>query len=372
MAYTPTVAYTGAASAVQHDWTSLVAQYNYSGGILVSVSLYTGFQNVGGAGGLGWRVRIGAPEWTGTGAVVAGGKYTMRVVVSPGSGSLVQVLQPISDSFSIAQTGSSVLGVTYLRVPDAYLSIASNDDDEPTIDVDLFGVAVPAGPDATPPTTTDDSDGLWHSSAVTVTLSAADNDGGSGMSGGLAKTEYSRDGGETWVEGTAVTYRLEARRRLGRPHPALPLERRRRQPRGGAELRGAHRRPAAAHDGRCALAPQARRRHSPPHSRRQPLRRDRLLGRQGDLVSHGRGGWVKGTLGPRSSGTGLHWIAYYSIDNAGNAEYVRWCSVTISGARDRQDGRCGGLCGASWSAHPDACPGLTRQRRRSVRVGSRR
>ena len=27
---------------------------------------------------------------------------------------------------------------------------------------------------------------------------------------------------------------------------------------------------------------------------------------------------------------GVHWIAYYSVDKAGNAEYVKWCSVTIT------------------------------------------
>ncbi len=205
VAYTPTVAYTGAPTAVQHDWTSLIAQYNYSGAVLLSVSLYTGFENVGGAGDLGYRVRIGATDWTGTGAVVAGGKYIMRVVVSPGSGSTVQVLEPMSDTFNISQTGSSVLGVTYLRVPDAYLSIASNDDDEPTIDVNLFGSAVPGGaPDTTAPVTTDDADDLWHNAPVTVNLTAVDNEGGSGMVGGAAKTEYKVDGAATWTTGTSV------------------------------------------------------------------------------------------------------------------------------------------------------------------------
>ncbi|MDO9498080.1 MAG: hypothetical protein Q7J48_20420 [Nocardioides sp.] len=206
VAYAPSVAYTGAPSAVQHDWTSLVAQYNYSGGVLVSVSLFTGFENQGGAGDLGYRVRIGGTDWTGTGAVVPGGKYIMRVVVSPGSNSTVQVLEPIADSFNISQTGSSVLSVAYLRVPDGSLSIDSNDDDEPTKYVDLFGVAVPAGaPDTTAPTTTDDADNLWHKTPVTVNLTAVDNDDGSGMVGGAAKTQYKIDGAETWTTGTSVS-----------------------------------------------------------------------------------------------------------------------------------------------------------------------
>ena len=33
---------------------------------------------------------------------------------------------------------------------------------------------------------------------------------------------------------------------------------------------------------------------------------------------------------PAAGNEGVHWICYYSIDNAGNAECVRWCSVTIA------------------------------------------
>ena len=58
--------------------------------------------------------------------------------------------------------------------------------------------------DLTPPTTTDDAPAAWQQGAVTVHLTPTDT--GSGMSGGLAKTEYSRDGGRTWQVGTAVTY----------------------------------------------------------------------------------------------------------------------------------------------------------------------
>jgi hypothetical protein len=59
-------------------------------------------------------------------------------------------------------------------------------------------------PETTPPTTTDDSDTLWHNSGVTVTLTPTDNPGGSGMSGGQAKTEYKLDGAATWTTGTSV------------------------------------------------------------------------------------------------------------------------------------------------------------------------
>lgn len=44
------------------------------------------------------------------------------------------------------------------------------------------------------------------------------------------------------------------------------------------------------------------------------------------------GRWIKGSqvVVPAARNAGVHWIAYYSADNAGNAEYVKWCSVTIA------------------------------------------
>jgi len=60
-------------------------------------------------------------------------------------------------------------------------------------------------PDTTPPTTTaTGADALWHNTPVTVTFTAIDDPGGSGMSGGLAKTEYKLDSG-FWTSGVSVT-----------------------------------------------------------------------------------------------------------------------------------------------------------------------
>ena len=70
----------------------------------------------------------------------------------------------------------------------------------------------PPALDTTPPTTTDDYDGQWHNGVLTVHLAASDNAGGSGMVGGLAKTEYSKDGGKTWVTGDEVIYAYWRRR----------------------------------------------------------------------------------------------------------------------------------------------------------------
>ena len=56
--------------------------------------------------------------------------------------------------------------------------------------------------DVTPPTTSvSGADGLWHNQPVTLTFSATDNPGGSG----IAYTEYSLDGGVTWTQGASVT-----------------------------------------------------------------------------------------------------------------------------------------------------------------------
>jgi hypothetical protein len=54
--------------------------------------------------------------------------------------------------------------------------------------------------DQTPPVTTDDADDNWHNEDVTVTLSADDEDGGSGVD----KTFYKVDGAATFSDGTSV------------------------------------------------------------------------------------------------------------------------------------------------------------------------
>ena len=54
--------------------------------------------------------------------------------------------------------------------------------------------------DTTPPVTTDNADADWHNAAVTVTLTPADETGGSGVD----KTFYKVDGAATFSEGTSV------------------------------------------------------------------------------------------------------------------------------------------------------------------------
>ena len=59
----------------------------------------------------------------------------------------------------------------------------------------------PTPPDTTPPTTTvAGADDLWHNTAVTLTFSASDNPGGSGVD----YTEFKVDSGD-WTKGNLVT-----------------------------------------------------------------------------------------------------------------------------------------------------------------------
>jgi hypothetical protein len=59
--------------------------------------------------------------------------------------------------------------------------------------------------DTTAPTTAaTGADADWRNTAVTVTLAPTDDAGGSGMTGGSAKTEYKLDAGD-WTTGTSVT-----------------------------------------------------------------------------------------------------------------------------------------------------------------------
>jgi hypothetical protein len=355
--FSPMSAYEGPPAPVEHDWTNVVAQYNYSGGVLVSITLFSGFQNQGGDGDLDWRVRIGAPQWTGTAGVVPGGRYTMRVVVNAGSGSFVEVLEPVSESFNVSLGGSTVLGVSYVRVPDASLTIACDDPDDPEAVIGLYGVAVPSGTaDATPPTTSDDADDLWHNRAVTVHLTAADEPGGSGMSGGLAKTEYSKDGGASWTVGTAVSYAVWRRGGGSGLHTLLY---RSTDAAGNTEE-------TKSCEVRIDARPPSTTDDAPTEPQAGPLtvHLSALDSTSGVAACSGvaatwyaldGGAWTEGTA-VAVAGAGLHWIAYFSIDLAGNVEQAHWCPVTILAAA-RSAGR---------PAHRASRPGVEAALRRST------
>jgi len=151
--YSPTIAYSGEPVPVKTSYTSTIARYNYVEGHLDSISLFTGFENRGGGGDLAWHVRIDGVDYTGSGAVVSGGKYVMEVVESYSMGSgLVEVLEPVTQGFELEDLLGEFRSVAYIRVADAALQIGSNDSEETTVSVGLFGTAGEAAVDVTPPT----------------------------------------------------------------------------------------------------------------------------------------------------------------------------------------------------------------------------
>jgi C1A family cysteine protease len=173
----------------------------------------------------------------------------------------------------------------------------------------------------------------WVNGDVTITLSAIDDQGGSGMSGGHAKTEYSRDGGRSWTEGNVVTYLVWKRGGGSGVHTLLY-----RSSDAAGNLEEAR---------SCTVSIDAR----PPRTTDDAP----LTSRTSDVTVHfasvdslvgvtacsgvketwcrvDSGGWLKGTqvTVPSAGNLGVHWICYYSRDNAGNLEMTRWCSVTIA------------------------------------------
>ncbi len=92
--------------------------------------------------------------------------------------------------------GGAVTSQALVRISNLSGSDVSNE---------TFGLSSPSG-DTTPPTTTaTGADALWHNAPVTVTLTPIDNAGGSGMTGGSARTEYKVGAAAAWTTGTSVT-----------------------------------------------------------------------------------------------------------------------------------------------------------------------
>ena len=147
LGFSPTVGYGGPPHALERSWTSVPyeAIYDTDTGLLYSRTVFAGFQNTGGAGNLGWQVKSPALTLTGTGAVLAGARYRIDVVVRDGPRTgLVELLQPVSKSWNFVETLWLPLSVTYVRVKDGSVTIQSNDPDSPTRVIGLYGVSVPA------------------------------------------------------------------------------------------------------------------------------------------------------------------------------------------------------------------------------------
>ena len=165
-----------------------------------------------------------------------------------------------------------------------------------------------------------------------VSLTA--EDGQSGMSGGLASVEYSRDGGLTWHEGAEVIFRTWKRGGGSGEHELLyratdaagnttPVPE--------ATLVRIDARPPLTSDD-APLDPQT------SDVTIHLTAADSLFGVSAcsDIketwYSLDGGDWALGTqvTVTVAGNAGLHWIAYYSVDNVGNAEYAKWCCVTIT------------------------------------------
>lgn len=151
--YSPSIAYSGEPLPVKKSFTSTIAQYNYAEGRLDSISLFTGFENLGGDGDVPWHVQVDGVDFFGSGAVVAGGKYIVEVVESYWTGSgLVEVLEPVAQGFELEELLGEFVSCAYIRAPDAYLRVGSNDSDETTVSAEMFGNGGEAAVDITPPT----------------------------------------------------------------------------------------------------------------------------------------------------------------------------------------------------------------------------
>ena len=189
------------------------------------------------------------------------------------------------------------------------------------------------GIDTQGPDVADTNDDLWHLGEYTLSLSAADVM--AGMDGGLAGTEFSRDDGETWQPGVELLYRTWKR---GGGSGAHVLLYRALDALGNVSAVGSttvlmDARPPrttddAPRDETGAPVPQA------SDTTVHLTATDPLSGVATTWYSLDGSDWQAGAevaIPAPSDGSndGVHWIAYYSVDAAGNAEYVRWCAVTI-------------------------------------------
>jgi hypothetical protein len=155
------------------------------------------------------------------------------------------------------------------------------------------------------------------------------------MSGGFAKTHYSRDDGATWATGDTVTYRVWKRGGGSGVHTLLyrstdaagNLE----TPPNNCEVKIDARRPQTTDD-----APPAPQIHDVTvhfSATDSLVGVTACSGVKETWYSVDGGDWQEGTsvMVTAAGNEGLHRIACYSVGNAGNAEYVRGCGVLITG-----------------------------------------
>jgi hypothetical protein len=181
--------------------------------------------------------------------------------------------------------------------------------------------------DGTAPTTQAVGAGGWHNETVNVTL--VPDDPASGMSGGLAKTEYRVDGAVEWTEGTEVQIPVRA---TGEDDGTHTIAFRSTDAVGNVEDEQTvdvlvdttvpqtwDDSDGVVHAADTVVSLTAS---------------DELSGVAETWYSLDGGDWVEGTevlvAAPTDhSGDGLHTIAYYSVDAVGNVEAVQDCTVLI-------------------------------------------
>lgn len=184
--------------------------------------------------------------------------------------------------------------------------------------------------DAAPPVTTDNAGSAWHAAPFTLTLTPSDS--ASGTSGGLAKTEYSIDGGTTWLSGTSLAFAAWKR---GGGSGSYPVLVRSTDAVGNLEtphtvtvkVDGSH--PTSADD-------------APGTVQSGPVTvhlkgSDAYSGVAFIWYSLDGGTWTQvaypGGLGVAVSvsGAGSHTLCYYAVDGVGNVQVgYRVCMVTIN------------------------------------------
>jgi hypothetical protein len=178
-------------------------------------------------------------------------------------------------------------------------------------DVSVLFNTTPYSSDTTKPVTTSNADGAWHTGAVTVTLSPTDG-GGSGV----MHTRYRIDGG-AWQWGTSVHvsgdgnhtvqyYSVDYAGNVENTHSAQ------------VKIDGTA--PATASSADDAW-------HASPFT----VTLDPQDALSGVASTHYRvddGGWQEGTS-VEVSGSGVHDIDFYSVDNAGNTEGTKTAQVKL-------------------------------------------
>jgi hypothetical protein len=180
--------------------------------------------------------------------------------------------------------------------------------------------------DTGPPETTDNTEsGAWHAGPFTLVLTPTDAT--SGMSGGQAKTEYSTDGGATWTTGTSRLFKVWKRAGGSGAFEVLVCS---------TDAAGNTETARAVSVKVDAVVPYTTD-DAPAGAHNHDVT---VHFTTGDSMSGVAETWYRLDAGPWTKGTqvtvtavgndGVHWIAYYSIDNVGNIETREHvCSVTI-------------------------------------------